>query len=466
LTALCFLPPASCILHPPSCILHPCFLHLASCLLHPAPRLDASRLRGTLPPVSKNPEPLPPHYRWNFAAFLVDYVCFGIAFTFVNPSSVMPAFVRQLTASAPVIGLVGTVLNGGWLLPQLAAARLINDRPRKKPYMLAGLGGRALFWVTALALGAGLARYSTPMLVLFFACLGLWAATDGVVSVAWFDIMARAIPLKRRGRLIGVAQVVSGLAGIGVGALVGLILERRPFPGNYALLFTLAGVALVPSVIALVSLREPPPEEASPPTNGRPKGHWLTPLVSDPAFRRLVICRLLVGMMGLAGSFYVVHAADVLHLPERVIGGFVIAQTVGGVVASAILSPISERWGPRYVARVGGAAAVVGPLFALAAHLAGGGWLAQTYPFVYATLGVTNSAWMLGFFNYLLEIAPEGMRPTYVGLGNTVMGVLALAPMVGGWLLEATSYTTLFGVTAAIVAAGFLFTLGLKPPQR
>ena len=416
--------------------------------------------------MSKDINTLPPHYRWNFAAFLVDYICFGVAFTFINPSSVMPAFVRQLTESAPVIGLVGTVFNGGWLLPQLAVARLINDKPRKKPYMLAGLSGRVAFWVTALALWAGLARHPTAMLVLFFICFGLFAASDGFASVAWFDILARAIPLKQRGRLMGMGQVISGLAGIGVGALVGLILGRHPFPTNYALLFTLAGVMLIPSVIALASIREPPPEDVALETNKRMQGSWLRLLATDPAFRRLVICRILVGMMGLATSFYVVHAADVLHLPQSVIGGFVVAQTLAGVVASIVMGLVSERWGPRYVARIGSAAAVTGPLFALAAHLAGGGWLAQAYPFVYVSLGVVNSAWMLGFFNYLLEIAPEGMRPAYVGLGNTIMGVLTLAPMAGGWLLEATSYTTLFGVTAAIVAAGFLFTLGLKPPRH
>jgi MFS family permease len=80
-------------------------------------------------------------------------------------------------------------------------------------------------------------------------------------------------------------------------------------------------------------------------------------------------------------------------------------------------------------------------------------------------LGVVNSSWMLGFFNYLLEIAPEHMRPAYVGLGNTIMGVLTLTPMLGGWLLEATSYTVLFGLTTVIAAGGFLLSLGLKPTQ-
>ena len=416
--------------------------------------------------MSRNPETLPPHHHWNFCAFLIDYVCFGLALTFFSPSSVLPAFVGQLTGSTLVIGLVGTVFNGAWLLPQLAAARLINDKIRKKPYMLVGLGGRALWWVIALALWVGLARSPTAMLLLFFVCLGLFAASDGFSSVAWFDILARAVPMKQRNRLMGVGQVITGLAGIGVGTLIGLILTRRPFPADYALIFTLTGIVLVPSVAALVLVREPPQEKTNSQANSRVKGGWLSLLVADPAFRRLMVCRVLIGMMGLATSFYVVHAADVLHLPQSVIGEFVIAQTLAGVIASVVMGLVGERWGSRYVIRIGSAAAVVGPLFALAANLAGSGWLVQAYPFVYVMLGVVNSAWMMGFFNYLLEIAPEGMRPVYVGLGNTIMGIPTLAPMIGGWLLGATSYTVLFGVTAVIVAVGFLFTLGLKPPRR
>ncbi len=421
--------------------------------------------------MSKHPETLPPHFRWNFCAFMVDYVCFSVALTFANLSSVIPAFVGQLTDSALVIGLVGTVFNGGWLLPQLAIARLINDKPRKKPYMLAGTSGRVLFWVIALGLWIGLDRYPTAMLILFFICLGLFAAADGLVSVAWFDVLARAIPLRQRGRLIGLSQFIGGLTGIGVGVLVGLILERRPFPGNYALLFALAGIALVPSTIALFLIREPPlkntdsEEEGNSQAQTKTKSDWLK-ILSDPVFRRLMACRMLVGMIGLATSFYVVHASDVLHLPQSVIGKFVIAQTSAGVAASLLLGLISERWGPRYVARIGSAAAITGPLFALAAHLAADGWLVQGYPFVYVAMGFVNSTWMLGFTNYMLEIAPDDMRPAYIGLGNTILGVLTFVPMAGGWLLEVTSYTVLFGATSAIVAVGFLLTLGLEPPRQ
>jgi hypothetical protein len=73
---------------------------------------------------------------------------------------------------------------------------------------------------------------------------------------------------------------------------------------------------------------------------------------------------------------------------------------------------------------------------------------------------------MLGFYNYLLEIAPASLRPSYVGLGNTILGVLTLAPTLGGWLLEATSYTVLFGVTAGLASLGTLIALGLKPAME
>jgi MFS family permease len=416
--------------------------------------------------VSKNTIGFPPNYRRNFLALLVDYISFGVALNFANISSVMPAFVGQLTDSAPVIGLSNTVFSGGWLLPQLAVARLISDKPRKKPTLLGGMGGRVLFWVIALALWAGLAGRPTAMLILFFVCLGLFAISDGTASVAWFEILSRAIPVKRRARLFGIGQFISGLVGMGVGALVGQILNRRPFPDNYALIFVLTGVAFIPSLVAMILLREPQPEEPNPATDHQMQGNLLKPLLDDPDFRRLMGCRLLVGMMTLTTSFYVVHAEDALHLPQSIIGDFVAAQTAGGVIASIVMGLVSERWGPRYVARMGSAMAMAGPLFALAAHLAGGGRLAQAYPFVYVALGVVNSTWMLGFFNYMLEIAPEGMCPAYVGLGNTLMGVQTLVPLAGGWLLEATSYTTLFSVTTVLVGAGFLLTLSLRPSQR
>jgi len=421
--------------------------------------------------VSNDPETLPPHYRRNFAALLVDYFTFGIALNFFKPDSILPAFVGELTDSALIIGSVSSAFSGGWLLPQLFAARIINDKPRKKPYLLGGLSGRVAFWIIALGLGLGLGQKSpAAMLALFFTCLITWAVSDGVASVAWFEIMAGAIPSKRRGRLIGTSQVLGGLGGLGAGILIRQILGHMSFPGNYTLIFGLASTVLIPSTIALFMLREVPSdvaqEETSEPVEEESRPNrlitWLKLPFTNPAFRHVMICRIMVGMLGLATPFYVQHATKKLLLPQGVIGNFIIAGTLAGVAASAVLGWIYERKGTRYVIRIGSAAAILCPLFALVTHLVGDR-LALAYPLVYVFLGITNSTWVMGFFNYLLEIAPDGQRPTYIGISNFVMGILTLVPMLGGWLLEATSYTTLFGSATALVTVGFLLSLGLKP---
>jgi hypothetical protein len=76
--------------------------------------------------LSKDTEALPTHYRWNSIAFLVDSICFGgVVLTLIDPTSVLPAFVRQLTDSEFVVGLISAIFRGGWLLPQLVAGRLM-----------------------------------------------------------------------------------------------------------------------------------------------------------------------------------------------------------------------------------------------------------------------------------------------------------------------------------------------------
>ena len=410
---------------------------------------------------------LPRDYRRNFTAFTVDYVSFVTGMYFISANTVIPSFIRQLTDSAPLVGLGGTLFSVGLLLPQLLAAKIIEGKPRKHPFLIAALPGRILLLVIAVALWSGLAGKASTMLLVFFIAFGLFGATDGFVTVPWLDIMARAIPANRRGRLFGLSQVIVGIAGIGTGAIIASILGASgpSFPNNYALLFAIATVFLIPSTIALLLLREPAPDPTQESTQPTRIGDWLRFLVDDTDFRRLIVCQVLLSAAGLAVPFFVGHAADILQLPSGIIGAFVIAQTLGSILASVAFGVISDRWGPQYVARIGSAALVVAPLVALAVHWAGQGWLRYAYPLVYLVLGAGSSAYMIGFSNYLLAIAPGDARPAYVGLSNTILGLMALLPTLGGWILDNTSYVFLFILAASLGFAGFLMALRLRPAR-
>jgi MFS family permease len=54
-----------------------------------------------------------------------------------------------------------------------------------------------------------------------------------------------------------------------------------------------------------------------------------------------------------------------------------------------------------------------------------------------------------------LEFSAPEMRPTYIGLSNTIYGIAAaIAPLAGSWLAETTGYGWLFGLSAASALAG------------
>lgn len=153
-----------------------------------------------------------PDYRRNQVCLMVDFIAFGIAMAFISASTVLPSFVNQLTDSALLVGLISTLMSGSWLLPQLIAANYLSDKPRKKPYvLLPAVLGRPVWWLLAVMLLLVGDRAMALVLVGFFVSLVVFMGTDGLAALAWFDIFSKSIPPARRGRLVGTAQIISGI---------------------------------------------------------------------------------------------------------------------------------------------------------------------------------------------------------------------------------------------------------------
>lgn len=402
------------------------------------------------------------HYRRNFVLIVADYVLFGMAMSLVNASTVLPELVRRLTNSAPLVGLVIAVWNGTWLVPQLWAAQALSHHVYKKPAMLiAGLIGRPAFLIISAGLLAGASERPVIMIGLLLASILLFWCADAFCTIAWFDIVAKAVPVERRGRLFGLAQVLSGLLALGVAAFVSLMLGPGgpPFPSNYAWLFGLASALVLVGLGALAVMHEPPERAPQEQVGWQIFISQLVVLLrQDAAFRQVIAGRLLDGLSALAMPFFVIYASDVLRQGPQMIGLFIAAQTVGGMVASVGLGALAERVGFGAVIRVAVVANLSGPLMALLTYpWREATWLWAPYSWVFVAMGAANSAVMLGWMNYVLEIAPPGQRPVYTGLTNTLTGLLIPVPILGGWLLQATSYPVLF----AAAAAGPLLALGL-----
>lgn len=73
---------------------------------------------------------------------------------------------------------------------------------------------------------------------------------------------------------------------------------------------------------------------------------------------------------------------------------------------------------------------------------------------------------MSGYFAWSIEYAPDNKRPVYIGLTNTASLVSSFAPVLGGFILERSSYPAIFalGLGAAVIV--LVLALSLVEPRR
>ncbi len=409
--------------------------------------------------------------RRNWLAFFFDYVLFGLALSVLNPNTTLPAFAARLTDSKVLIGLVGTVWFGGWLLPQLFAANYLSTKVKKLPTLL-GVGwiGRPFFLLFALFLWLNGAVSHGLTLSLFLLGFIIFVVTDSAAALAYFDLIGKVMSAKQRSRMFGAAQAIRGVITIGIGWQIQRIMSAQGpgFPINYALVFGIAGFFLMLALGTSYCIVEPLGEAKATMTRWRDFLPQLGVILrQDHAFVRITLVRLLAGMHMLSASFYVIFATQVAGQPEAAVALFFTAQTIGGAIAGLLFGTVAARLGTRRVVQLSATCDLLTITLALILALNGAPpSLAWCFPLIFGLLGMIDSAVMLGYFNYVLDIAPATERATYIGLSNTLTGVLAVAPILGGWLLEQTSYTVLFSLTAIIVLPAALLAWSLPQPSQ
>jgi MFS family permease len=420
-------------------------------------------------------EPLPPEYRWNALAFGADSALFTIGMSFVSITTVLPSLIVRLTPSELAVGIVSGLAGGAWLLPQLLVASAVARMPRKKPIVaIYAWIGRLTFLGTAAAIH-WLAEPSPRLaLGILLASLLVFYVIDAVVSVPWFDLLAKAIPPRRRGRVLGTAQVLGGLGGMAVGVFVRFALGASspwPYPANYAILFAIAAVVLLAAAGALTCIREPLSETSSGSVPSVKEVLALLPriLTRDRAFRRLVYVRLATGFVGMANAFYVLFAIEKLGLSTAYTGWFISAQVSGSLISGLVMRVLQDRLGPLVHLRALTIISMTPPLIALLAGLSApllGGGVLYAYLLVYFALGlyITSLGWP--FFNWVLEHAGQNERPLYIGMFNTLGAATMLAPMLGGLVVSTISYPAVFLLAAAFAVLGLLLSLRLPDTRK
>jgi len=409
------------------------------------------------------------HLRYNITVNLLDGAAFGFGMGFSSFSTFIPIFLSRMTSSAILFGLVPSIHNTGWMLPQLLTAGWVaRMRKYKGSVLFMTVHERLPF------LGLALLAWFLPgvsrqfALVLTFLLLAWQGLGAGFTANAWTSLIAKIIPADLRGTFFG-AQASAANTLISVGSvLAGVLLTRVSDRFNFTLLFLLTFACLIASWVFLAMTREPEDREKTIPEKQLPfwKG-TRTILRRDGNFRWFLVARIF-SQVALAGfAFYIIYCIRRFDMSDLTAGILTATLTIGQIVANPLMGWAGDRWGHRRVMILGACSAALSCLLACTAPS-----LAWFYPaMILAALG-NVSVWTIGIA-MMVGFGREEERPVYVGLSNTLVAPAAiLAPVLGGWLADTAGYRATFLAAAAggLVTAAILFFLvrdqPIEPPQR
>jgi MFS family permease len=442
------------------------------------------------------PTPAKLDTRRNIVAYTGDTVGFFSGMAFIPATTVLVGLASTLTGDKALIGVVAMSWSVAQAITQLVGARLVHGKRRQKPYMvLSSLIGRQTMLLFGLWLLISNAQPALLTLWLLIAAVVIFNLFDAISGIAWFAMLGRNLSPRRRGRILGIAQLLGSLAGIGVGVIVERVLspDGLPYPQNYALIFICAWSGFIISLGFQFLYDENPMSDQT--MSESQEGSFITHirevLRDDKVYRRLVLVRVLTNIETMAAAFYVVYARERLQLTDAAIGVFSVAFIAGGVLGVALFGALAERNGPRSVVRVATVLQFLAPLLAFLVALApsptglpGVPWGSGmgTLPFLAYGLfiialaldGAVGRSYVLGYSSYAVDQAPDRRRAIYVGVLNTFGGLVSLSPVLAGAFLNAmargtgasSGYPIMFGVVALCAAIGALISFTLPQPQQ
>jgi MFS family permease len=370
---------------------------------------------------------------------------FMVAFGLVGPLTFVPLFVSRLTDHPLAVGAVTAAFQLGWI-PQLFVAGYVERSERKWPWVQwFGSIERLPVLLLALAALAAPAVGAPILIVVYLACFAQ-SLCGGLATTPWMDVIAKTVPPWLRGRFMGGFSMVGTLFGAAGAALAAPLLDELPFPYGFAACFGVAFAIFALSLIPLFLFREP---SGPPPRPPRPLWEQLgeLPVIlrHDPPFRRFVLGLACAALGTMSNGFLVVYAVSELGAPVEVAAWYTATLLVAQTTASLALGWLADRHSFR---AVGIAVALATAGQALVALLAPDAWWMLV---AFVLLGAVQSGSMMARMTGPVEYAPRDRRPTYVALsGALVSGCTALAPLVGGQVVESLGYGWLFGLSAVV----------------
>lgn len=402
------------------------------------------------------------NFRHNYIVNVLDGAFFWFGYSFIAPAVILPLYVNHLTSNKLILGLVAVIGSTGYFFPQLFTANKVEQIAVKRdlPVKLGFFTERVpvLLLPFSVLFADRLPGLALSLLLFLYAWHSFGA---GVVAVAWNAMIAKVIPVHDRGFFMVLTTFLGTGTGILGATFAAFVLEKMVFPYGYLVCFILAGAVILISWIFLALTREEPDIEIKPQISQRDYWRLLPDILSkDQNFRWYLSAQFFIALGGMAWGFLAIYALETWQLSDGEVGLFTSTMLIGQAAANLVFGFLADKYGYKRILLLSNAAGFIAVILALI--ISNPEW----FFVVFILRGISLSGFFLaGMIVY--EYSKADIRPTYIGLNNTWLGVMNLiAPIVGGLIAQHYGYLCLFLVAGCLLfIGGLLLTFYVREPR-
>ncbi len=384
-------------------------------------------------------------------------------FRLINAPTFMPVYIHLISGSNTVVGLAQALQQVGGIISPIFGATAIEHRKKVMPAAL-WMGGLGRVQIVGMAL-AGWFLQGQSLVYAMLALLFLFGVFMGAQRVVFGMLMAKVIPLSRRGRLQAWRNATGGLiAAVLAWAAGKYIIQPDLFGHGYSVTFMLAAVLTSMGLWALqVLLREPEPPNLPPKARFRDRVRDFPALImSDRGYAAFLVMQMLTTASRMAVPFYAIYATTSTGLSGGILALLALAYLGADTLSNLLWGYLGDRTGFRLVLLISLTMWILSTLILLGLHSPAAIFVA------FFGLGASQSGYMMAAQTMILEFGSREEMPMRLAISSSAEGITSsVSPIVGGIVADALGYPAVFGISIGFLVLGLVcLILMVKEPRN
>lgn len=392
-------------------------------------------------------------------------------FRLVNAPTFLPAYLHLISGSNSVVGLALGLQQLGSVISPVFGATQIEHRTKVMPAAI-WMGGLARVQIVGMAL-AGWFLHGQPLVIAMMVLMFLFGLFMGTQRVVFGFLMAKVIPLSRRGRLQAWRNATGSLIAAALAYAAGKYIIKADLFGNgYSTTFALAAFLTTCGLWALqLLLREPEPPNLPARSGFRDRLKDFPRLIlGDRSYAWFLVMQML-GTAGRAATpFYAIYVTHLMTVSGDVHGAVGSGAVLGllglsfigaDAISNLVWGYLGDKTGFKLVLVLSMAISVASTVLLMTVHAPWAFFLA------FFGLGGSQSGYMMAAQTMILEFGNREEMPMRIAISSMAEGIMAsLGPLAAGVMADQLGYSAVFGTSIGFLAVALMTLLAFVREPR